>query len=224
MNTLPKAIIFDWDNTIIDTWPLIHSSMNQTMLQMGKEPWDMEKVKQNVHQSMRDYFPKIFGDDWQKAGEIWKNSYHQNHLEKIVLLPGALNLLNKVQELKITAFVVSNKMGATLRQEAKHLGINDKFFTLIGAHDAAEDKPSKKVVDLALLGTDLDPNHDHIWFIGDSFVDIECALNSGCQPVLFNEVNNLSRDLQRRIKENSEMPLLHFTSHHQVIKYLEENR
>jgi phosphoglycolate phosphatase len=32
----PKAIIFDWDNTLVDTWPLIQTAIDTTMVQMGK--------------------------------------------------------------------------------------------------------------------------------------------------------------------------------------------
>ena len=27
----PKAVIFDWDNTLVDTWPLIHEAIDKTM-------------------------------------------------------------------------------------------------------------------------------------------------------------------------------------------------
>ena len=30
----PKAIVFDWDNTLVDTWPIIHMAINQTMQTM----------------------------------------------------------------------------------------------------------------------------------------------------------------------------------------------
>jgi len=222
MNKLPKAIIFDWDNTLIDTWPLIHDAIDETMIKMGKEPWGLEKVKKNVHKSMRESFPEIFGDKWQEAGKIYKDSYHKNHLENLVMHENALNLLESAQELGIKLFVVSNKMGQTLRDEAKHLAIADKFFGIIGAHDAVYDKPSKEPVELALEGSDLDPKNDLIWFIGDSYIDIECGLNSGCLPVLFNEENNLPRDILYRIKETNK-PLLHFKNHQEVIDYLQKN-
>ncbi len=221
MNQIPKAIIFDWDNTLIDTWPLIQDAIDETMVSMGKEPWGLEKVKKNVHQSMRESFPKIFGDDWQKAGKIYKDSYHKNHLENLIMIKNSLDLLNKANDLGIILFVVSNKQGPTLRNEASHLEIKDKFFTLVGAHDALYDKPDKAPVDLALEGSDLDPKKDLIWFIGDSYIDIECALNSGCQPVLFNKSNDLSQDLTRRIKEVPNKPLLHFANHQDIISYLE---
>lgn len=220
MKNLPKAIIFDWDNTIIDTWPLIHNAIDSTMVEMGKEPWGMEKVKESVHKSMRESFPAIFGDKWQKAGEIYRNKYKADHLERLVTMPKALELIDFAFNLGITLFVVSNKMGPTLRDEVKHLDLKEKFFGVVGANDARRDKPSKDPVDLALEGSDLDPQKDLIWFVGDSFIDIECGLNSGCKPVLFNEENRLYKDLIRRVKEATNEELLHFKNHQEVIEYL----
>ncbi len=57
----PKAVIFDWDNTLVDTWPLIQAAIDATMRATGREEWGLEKVRNNVHKSMRESFPKIFG-------------------------------------------------------------------------------------------------------------------------------------------------------------------
>lgn len=37
----PKAIIFDWDNTLVDSWPVIQHAIDHTMVEMGKEPWGL---------------------------------------------------------------------------------------------------------------------------------------------------------------------------------------
>jgi phosphoglycolate phosphatase len=134
---------------------------------------------------MRESFPEIFGNDWQKAGEIYKSTYRAIHLDQIQLLSGALELIKKLEELEILQFIVSNKIGATLRKEAAKIGIDKKFFALIGAIDANADKPSREPVDLALMGSDLDPKKDEIWFIGDTITDVECAYNSGCRPIIY---------------------------------------
>jgi phosphoglycolate phosphatase len=181
----PKAVIFDWDNTLVDTWPLIQTAIDATMEKMGQKAWGLEKVRDNVHKSMRESFPAIFGDKWEEAGEIYKKTYRASHLQQIQLLPNALELLSVLEEKGILLFVVSNKMGVTLRKEAAKLGIDKKFFALIGASDASADKPSKQPVELALLGSDLDPKKDEIWFIGDTITDVECARNSGCQPIVY---------------------------------------
>ena len=186
----PKAVIFDWDNTLVDTWPLIHAAIDKTMTAMGKEPWGLEKVRDNVHKSMRESFPMIFGSDWEKAGEIYKNAYRSMHLEKIELLPNALNLINKLEEKGVLQFLVSNKIGATLRKEAKKIGVDKKFFSLIGATDADSDKPSVAPVNLALMGSGIDPKKDEVWFVGDTIADIECAYNSGCRPIVYGHSGN----------------------------------
>ena len=194
----PKAVIFDWDNTLVDTWPLIQISIDNTMEAMGQEAWGLQRVKDNVHKSMRESFPEIFGNNWQAAGEIYKNTYRSIHLDKLRFLPNALNLINALEELKILQFVVSNKIGVTLRKEAAKLEVDKKFFALIGSMDSKADKPSAEPVDIALMGSDLDPKKDEIWFVGDTIADVECAYNSGCRPIV---IGGLDGKISKTIPE-----------------------
>jgi phosphoglycolate phosphatase len=186
----PKAVIFDWDNTLVDTWPLIHVAIDTTMEAMGKEKWGLEKVRNNVHKAMRDSFPEIFGDNWHQAGEVYKNTYRSIHLDKLRFLPNALNLVNELEKRGILQFIVSNKIGTTLRKEVEKLEIEKKFFSIVGSLDASADKPSREPVELALLGSDLDPKKDEIWFIGDTIADVECAWNSGCRAIVYAHADN----------------------------------
>lgn len=181
----PKAVIFDWDNTLVDTWPLIQHAIDTTLIAMNREPWGLEKVRDTVHKSMRESFPIIFGDKWEEAGEIYKNTYRSIHLEKIELLANSLQLIDTLENKGILQFIVSNKIGTTLRKEAKKINVDKKFFALIGATDADADKPSAAPVHLALMGSGLDLEKDEIWFIGDTIADIDCAYNSGCRAILY---------------------------------------
>jgi phosphoglycolate phosphatase len=192
------------------------------MIQMGKEPWGIEKVKNEVHASMRESFPKIFGNNWEKAGEIYKKTYRENHLKELVFLPGALDLLTKLLEHKIVLIIISNKIGATLRKEAEHLGVANKFFSIVGSTDAAMDKPHCAPVDLALQNSNLNPKTDLIWFVGDTITDVECAVNSGCQPVLYGEGRNVPKDLIAKLQQDSNKPILCFDDHFGIIQHLEK--
>lgn len=209
----PKAIIFDWDNTLVDTWPLIQNAIDETMVAMGLRPWGLEKVRDNVHKSMRESFPEIFGSDWQKAGEIYKNAYRSTHLEKIQLLPNALQLINQLKKSRILQFVVSNKIGVTLRKEVLKLGVEKEFFSLVGAGDASFDKPSKDPIDLALMGSGLNPQKDEIWLVGDTIADVECAYNSSCRAIVFgDEKGRVSKTiapeiLEKGFKESGVLPV-----------------
>lgn len=222
----PLAIIFDWDNTLVDTWPLIQSAINSTMKHYNREPWSLEKVIDNVHKSMRDYFPEVFGENWQEAGEIYRNFYQQINKSQLQLLPYAEELINKISQKGIIQFIISNKIGTTLRQEAKKLQVDRHFFSLIGAFDANHDKPNKSVIDLALMGSNIDLSKDHLWFIGDTIADVECAYNSGCQPIIFGQANQrISNSIDADVIENgfmdsSVIPI--YFNHQELLEVIEK--
>ena len=39
MRKLPRAILFDWDNTLVESWGVIHEAMNLTLDAMGHPRW-----------------------------------------------------------------------------------------------------------------------------------------------------------------------------------------
>ena len=86
----PKAVLFDWDNTLVNTWPVIHEALNKTFTELGHEPWPMDLVKQRVARSMRDSFPTIFGENWQAAGEKYQGHFRAIHLERLEALEGEI--------------------------------------------------------------------------------------------------------------------------------------
>lgn len=198
----PKAVIFDWDNTLVDTWPLIAIAINTTMRAMKKEEWSLKKVKDTVHKSMRESFPELFGENWVVAGEIYKNSYRSMHLDKLEFLPNALNLINKLQEKNIIQIIVSNKIGTTLRKEVEKLDVMNKFFSVIGSTDSSFDKPHAAPVELSLIGSNLNLKSDEIWFIGDTIADVNCAYNCGITPIIFGHLDGISNTISKEICEN----------------------
>ncbi len=179
----PKAMVFDWDNTLVDSWPTILDAQNHTMAAFGMPPWTIEEAKERVRKSMRDSFPAMFGAKWEEAGRIFYERFAENHLRTLTPLPGAAEMLHDLHAAGIYLAVVSNKLGDYLRKEARHLGWEGYFGRLVGALDATLDKPAREPVELALQGSEIPPG-DRVWFAGDTDIDMECALNAGCLPVL----------------------------------------
>jgi len=183
----PKAIIFDWDNTLIDSWQVINEAFNATFDDYGMPSWTVEETEQRVAKSMRDSFPKMFGDDWERAGEIFHGHFKKIHLDRLTPLPDAGDALAELVAMGIYLGVVSNKTGAFLRAEAEKLGWDQHFGQIIGAGDAENDKPATDPVTLALKDSGIDMGSD-VWFAGDAVIDLECATNAGCVPVLVREL------------------------------------
>lgn len=182
--TTPAAILFDWDNTLVDTWPLIHRSLNVTLEAMGHKAWSMDEVRASVKHSMRDAFPELFGDRWKEAAELYQTTYRSMHLEALTPLSGALEVLDIIKARGIYCAVVSNKRGPSLRAEAEHLAWAHYFAKTIGADDAARDKPHADPAIMALDGSDITPGK-HVWFIGDTGADLGCAENLGATAILY---------------------------------------
>ncbi|MCC7259706.1 MAG: HAD hydrolase-like protein, partial [Alphaproteobacteria bacterium] len=135
----PRAILFDWDNTLVDTWPVIHSSLEKTMLALGREPWSMDEVRRKVRRSLRDSFPEVFGEGWEKARELYYGHFRGQHLEKLTPLEEAERMLGHLLDKDIHIAVVSNKTGQYLREEVSHLGWDKYFHKVVGALDTPRD-------------------------------------------------------------------------------------
>jgi phosphoglycolate phosphatase len=183
---LPRAVLLDWDNTLVDTWPVIHDAMNTTFAAMDRPLWTYDETRRNVRRSMRETFPEMFGEKWQAARDIFYRRFRAIHLDKLKICPGAEELLGALSSRGLYLGVVSNKRGEHLRREAAHLGWERYFARLVGANDAARDKPAPEVVDLALSGSGIGAGGE-VWFVGDTGIDLECAYNAGCVPVLLRE-------------------------------------
>lgn len=179
----PRAILFDWDNTLVDSWATIHEALNICMVAMGKPAWSLAETKERVRLSLRESFPLHFGGRWEEARQIYLDSFRAIHLERLAALPGRGELLHALAAERIFLGVVSNKTGALLRLEAKQIGWSSYFGNVVGAGDASADKPDAAPVRLALASSGIEPG-PAVWFVGDTGVDMECASNSGCVPVL----------------------------------------
>ncbi len=186
MSSRPRAVLFDWDNTLIDSWPVIEDAMNATLTAFGHAPWSRAEVKTRVRKSMRDSFPKLFGDKWEEAGKVFYARYDEIHVARLTPIEGAAEMLAELADLGIYLAVVSNKKGEFLRREAAALGWDRHLRRLVGALDAPRDKPAVEPVLLALEGSGIAPN-GAVWLAGDADIDLECAQNAGLVPVLLRE-------------------------------------
>lgn len=180
---LPKAILFDWDNTLVDTWKTAHNAMNTAREAVGLPPLTKEEFFQRPHHSLRDSAFDLFGEQFEKGERLFYEHIGKIHLQEIKTLEGAAFLLETLISRDIYLGIVSNKSGPHLRKEVAHLGWEPHFRKVIGSKDTHEDKPSPIPVLAALHESKITPGHE-VWFVGDSIVDVYCAQASGCIPVV----------------------------------------
>lgn len=181
-DSVPKAILFDWDNTLVDTWPLIYGGMRAVFEKRGLTPWTLDEVKDRCHESGREAFPKLFPNDWQAALDDFYEYIRDRHLEDLALLPFAIDVLKDLVAHSIPIALVSNKTKLLLVKEVEHLGLSDMFSVVVGAGDAVRDKPDAAPLLLALEQLRMQPSMD-VLMIGDTPADWTAARAAGVRAI-----------------------------------------
>lgn len=192
--TAPSAILFDWDDTLIQTWPYLWQLYQRTFQQFGKnilDFFDEDACKDYAVRNGRKTMIDIFGEDvGQKARDYFLKTYQEEALKHLAPLEDAKKMLDYLTHMDIPLGLVSNKESRFLNAEIIHMGFSGYFKSIVG-RDMVGAKPSPDPVYYALkeLGMlQAIGDHAHIWFIGDTKVDEETAAASGCTFIGFGPV------------------------------------
>ena len=193
----PKAILFDWDNTLVNNWEPIFIAYKKTLKSLGLKNKSRSETLKNAKYSLRETFPRVFKDDWKKAKKIFYVVFKKIHLQKIKPMPKAVKILKIIKEKKITCGVISNKDGNVLRKEINKLGWKKYFKIFVGANEAKKDKPSKYPLLLALNKISLKPNRN-IWYVGDNEIDVEFAKKNKCSSIFIENKMFKKKNLKQK--------------------------
>ncbi|MGB4191525.1 MAG: HAD family hydrolase [Rickettsiales bacterium] len=202
----PSAVIFDFDDTLVNTRPIINKALDSTFAKFNIDRKIIQDRDIDVNRSMRDYFHQIFADNIVEARDTYYSYYDEfsKDLEKFENAEAVLNLLK--QHNLFTA-IVSNKSGSRLRDEIQNKFMWNNFFdAVVGSGDAPEDKPSILPAKFALTAASLE-DYEDVWFIGDSLVDLKTAKNLGAKGILFgsNGIDNYKVPIYTSVNNHGEL-------------------
>ncbi|MBV9735750.1 MAG: HAD family hydrolase [Acidisphaera sp.] len=177
----PSVLLFDWDNTLVDGWAAITAALNAVFAAHAMPAWSVADTRARVRGSLRDTFPGMFGEAWRGARDLFYATLADQHLDHLRPMPGAIEALAAAAPWP--QGVVSNKAGKFLRAEVAHLGWAPRFAAVVGAGDAAADKPDPAPIRLALAPL-RHPADASVWYLGDTALDMRTARAAGCTAVL----------------------------------------
>lgn len=170
-----KHIIFDWDGTLADTYPVISAAYNHTFDTLGLPRISYDEVKRITSTLQnKDTLGHIFGERKDEAKTAFYDYIQKHHTDKLQPMPHAKELLDFCAK-NFECYLITNKKTQFVKEEIKKLGFENIFKKVIAAGELAEDKPHKMAA-FAVFDNN-PPSAAEIVMIGDGEADVKTAQN-----------------------------------------------
>lgn len=193
MNSKINCVIFDWDETLLYSFPVRRAIMQGVLDAAGISELTGQKVLDSLHGTSLE----VFLDDFEaKHGRMpslyktYRKTYWFKEHKGIALYPGVLDLLNALRDKGILLGIVTQKISHLeiegrvigVMDELKELGIRGLFGAVVGYDDVVNPKPHPEPALLALKQLGAMPVNSLI--VGDSAADIQSGRAAGCTTCL----------------------------------------
>jgi phosphoglycolate phosphatase len=184
------AVIFDLDGTLVDTAADLAASMNFVLLQAGREPVPLDRVRHLVGHGARAMLDRGFREndgaapvDLDPHVALFLEHYLQHIADQSRPFPGAIAALDRLQADGAVIAICTNKREAWARALFDALGMTLRFAAIVGADTVGVAKPDARPVISALRQS----RAERGVFVGDSDTDIRAACAAGlpCLAALF---------------------------------------
>ncbi|MBS9722375.1 phosphoglycolate phosphatase [Tianweitania sp. BSSL-BM11] len=190
MISWPKAVLFDFDGTLIDSALDIHAATNMLLARDGLGPLSLPDVKAMIGEGTRKLVERAFAaagrslDDAElddKYGQMVP-LYAANLTKLTQLMPGTTEALTALQRDKVAMALVTNKPDFAIAEILEHFDLANYFPVIVGGESGVPHKPAPDMLYLALekLGVEA----GDALFVGDSPADARSAQAANMKLVL----------------------------------------
>ena len=180
------AFIWDLDGTLLDSYEVILSGIEETFAQFSI-PYDKEQVREFILKySVQDLLVQVAEErklDVAVLNQVRAQSLAEKNAQ-VVLIPGAREVLSWADQVGIQQFVYTHK-GDNALTILRDLGLESYFTEILTSQSGFARKPSPEAATYLLDKYQLDS--EKTYYIGDRTLDVEFAQNSGIQSLNFLE-------------------------------------
>src|SRR5262245_38997967 len=175
-----KAVLFDFDGTLIDSYPAIAASVNHVRSLHGLQPLSVEEVTPHVGHGPAHLLGATVGVGESSGNVAAYRAHHPTVMAALTrLLPGAAEVLRALKEKGLHTGICSNKPVAFTRELVAGLGLLDWLDVLLGPEDVGRHKPAPDMLLAAMRRLGVRP--EQTLYVGDMAVDVQTARAAGVQ-------------------------------------------
>jgi phosphoglycolate phosphatase len=186
----PRAVLFDFDGTLIDSAPDIHAATNLLLARQGLGPLTLAQVKSMIGHGVRKLVERAYAacgrplDDAELDAEFaTMMEIYFSHLTVLTrLMPGAREAVDALRADGVALALVTNKPQRFSEAILDHLGLLDAFGAVIGGDAGYVKKPAPDMLLAALERLGVAAGEAAM--IGDSGADVESARAAGLPVVI----------------------------------------
>ncbi len=186
MNPRYKAVLFDFDGTIMDTNEIIINSWRHTFRAItGEEDVPVSQLTPHFGETLETimgyYFP---GRDSQAMVEVYRQYQRQLNDKDIYMFDGVEDVMKALHGAGVKLGVVTSRLWESTMNRFYHFPVRDILSAAVSASDTKIHKPEPEpcLICLEKLGVDA----KDALFVGDSRFDIMCAHNAGVDACAVN--------------------------------------
>lgn len=172
-----RAILFDLDGTLVDSYEALADAINATLTAHGIAPLQPGSVKSLVGEGVERLLEKVFaGPVPDGAQALFELSYDEACCRGSRLLEDVMETLDALESLGAGMAVCTNKPTNFSRKILEHLEIAKHLRAIVGPDLAGARKPDAQHVRYTLDALGTEPAD--ALFVGDMPIDIAAARNS----------------------------------------------
>lgn len=181
----PKAVLFDLDGTLADTAPDLAAAVNKLRTDRGLEPAPYEQLRPVASAGARGLIGVAFGltpadDGYDALRTEFLANYAAAIAESTVLFDGIVELLKKIESLRLHWGVVTNKPALYTDALLPLIGLKHAACAISG-DTTAHAKPHPEPLLEAARRLRVSP--EDCWYVGDDLRDIQAGQAAGMPTI-----------------------------------------
>jgi 2-phosphoglycolate phosphatase len=173
-----RAVLFDFDGTLADSYGAITASVNHVRAEHGLPPLEENEVRRFVGRGLPYLLERTVPDVDQAKDQARYRAHHPCvMLTATRLLPGAAHALSAVHASGRRVGVCSNKPKSFTKELLEYLAVRAYVDAVFGPEDVPRPKPAPDMLLRAMSWLKVTANET--LYVGDMTIDIETALAAG---------------------------------------------